>query len=695
MKKYLFLFLVMLWALFPAVVLATTYQVAAFSLNKGETLENVSKGYEKFVKNNYCLRFFANKDDFYKVVVTVPDTERSTFLKENPNAFRVSEEKLKKEGFSVVKAMGGACPSEHSEKPVVNRDSVVAVKNTMVMNSLEALTVKGDMVYLYGKGDWQYVELEGLKDPDRIVVRLFNAKNNSKVDDILFPLPFIDRLRVLYDEKNKETKVVFYPSAPLKVSLAKEGKVIKLSFNIAEDERGIRVVGKNKVSFDLRGADLGDVLRIFSEITGLNFVVDPDVKGNVTLRMTQVDAMKALDAILKSQGLIRIEEDKNVYRITSLEKLAKDFDKLDEAYPVITRIFRLKNISVSALEGEGTCGILSETKTITTTGVFGGGGGATKGSEEDRCDDIKDAFKTILSPRGKMEIIQAINGIIVTDRKNRIDMIEKILKEIDAPKPQVQINARIVEISSSYTKELGIQWGFLWRQDATSLQFPYKFRLGGGTSSSPIGNYTGFASGLVRGFVVDMPATVGPGSGASLAATLLNRLETFGVDVRLSALEDRGLSKTISSPRVIVLDNNPAVIVQGFQIPYKVATQNVVVTQFVVAALRLKVIPHVSSDGSILMEVVVSKDSPDFTNITPEGVPIKVREVKTRVKMRQGDTLVIGGIYEIGSGTTTNSVPGVNRVPLLKWLFTHEQETLTKTEILVFITPTVVRESVN
>ncbi|MGB9807851.1 MAG: type IV pilus secretin PilQ, partial [Thermosulfidibacteraceae bacterium] len=147
--------------------------------------------------------------------------------------------------------------------------------------------------------------------------------------------------------------------------------------------------------------------------------------------------------------------------------------------------------------------------------------------------------------------------------------------------------------------------------------------------------------------------------------------------------------------RIITMDNSPAVIVQGFQIPYKVATQDRIATQFIVAALRLKVIPHITDDGAVLMEVVVSKDSPDFTNITPDGVPIKVREVKTRVKLRQGETLVIGGIYEITSGSSTNSVPGLSRVPLLKWLFTHEMETLSKTEVLVFITPTVLRNFLN
>ncbi len=707
----LFLLLI-LNILFSGMVYGITLQVASRHLEKGEDVKSSilkDVNIKKLIDRGFCLKVFGNKQGVYKVLVDVDESNLKKFKREYPNAFRVNENDLLKGDFSLLDKFGNCNSTNSNGTNTTNLEMTkVSVSNSStgnsttgrsiatgkkslesVMNVLESFSVKGDSIYLYGKAVWEYAELESLQNSFRVILKLFNTKYLDRLNDVLFPLPYVDRLRILYDEKNRYTMVVFYLSAPMRVNTEKDGRVIKVSF--VPDGLGVnnvKVVGKGKVSFDLRKADIGDVLRIFSEITGINFVVDPEVNGTVTMRMVQVDAMKALDAILKSLSLVKVEYDTNIYRITTLDKLSKELEKEDETSPVITKVFKFKNISVSALESEGTCGILSESKNISASTTLGGTTTAKAGNEEDKCRDLRDMFKVLLSSKGKMEIVQAINGIVVTDRKSRLDIIEKIIKEIDAPKPQVQINARMVEVSSNYARELGIQWGFLWRQSKTGINFPHFFEVGGVISNSTLGRVS---TRLPVGFVVDLPANVGKGRGATIAATLLNRSETFGIDVRLSALEDRGLAKTISSPRIITSDNSPAVIVQGFQVPYKIATQYTVATQFVVAALRLKVIPHVTDDGAVLTEIVVSKDSPDFTNITPDGVPIKVREVKTRVKVRQGETLVIGGIYEISSGSSTNSVPGVNRVPLLKWLFTHEVETADKTEVLVFITPTVLR----
>ncbi|MGB9667576.1 MAG: type IV pilus secretin PilQ [Thermosulfidibacteraceae bacterium] len=701
------IFLVFLLQYIPDKAYSDILQIMSLYAERDDKVRDILKQDKKvsqLLEKGFCVMLYKH-DRRYKVLVDVDGENLPKLKKDFPKSFLVREEALKLSGYSFYDSYGNcssvAKPSNATRGGKLREGSKALEERkgsdergkslADVMNELETFSVRGDSVYLYGRGVWQYVEAESIYNPLRVIVKLFNTKYTSRLNDILFPLSYVDRLRILYDDKNRTTMVVFYLSAPMRVALEKDGRVIKVNFVPDGLEKNrISLVGKGKVSFDLRNAEIGDVLRIFSEVVGINFVVDPEVKGNVTMRMVQVDAMKALDAILKSLGLIKLEYDTNIYRITTLDKLAKEIEKEDEVSPIITKVFRFKNISVAALEGEGKCGILSETRTITTT--IGTSTTTTTGSEEDKCRDLREAFKVLMSPKGRMEIIQSINGIVVTDRKNRVEIIERLLKEIDAPKPQIQINARMVEVSSNYAKELGIQWGFLWRQSRTSINFPHSFEIGGVIGNSTLKDV---ATRLPVGFVVDLPANVGVGRGASLAATLLNTKETFGIDVRLSALEDRGLAKTISSPRIITMDNSPAVIVQGFQIPYKVATQDRIATQFIVAALRLKVIPHITDDGAVLMEVVVSKDSPDFTNITPDGVPIKVREVKTRVKLRQGETLVIGGIYEITSGSSTNSVPGLSRVPLLKWLFTHEMETLSKTEVLVFITPTVLRNFLN
>ena len=193
------------------------------------------------------------------------------------------------------------------------------------------------------------------------------------------------------------------------------------------------------------------------------------------------------------------------------------------------------------------------------------------------------------------------------------------------------------------------------------------------------------------GYVVDLPAGVGTGSGGAIAATLLNKRQTFGLDIRLSAMENNGFAKIVSNPKLITMDNKEAEISQGYEIPYATVSESGTQTEFKEAKLKLKVKPHITSSGDVILDIEVSKDSPDFTHTTPDGVPIQTRSIKTRVRMRSGDTLVIGGIYELNKYNSKNGVPGLMRVPLLNWLFEHESKSLQRRELLIFITPHVMR----
>ncbi len=654
---------------------ALTVQIGAFEKTP---VDKIEKAFEKLVNAGYLLKIY-EKDTLKKVLIDLEDEAQFENIKKEfdlQEAFVIDPEVLKEKGFKLVTIVGKVPEQENSETKVeTNVDKKTKRKKvplSKVMNGLEAINIKAGSIYLYGRKPWEYVETEELKEPFRIIVHLFNTKNYSGIDELLFPLPTINKLRVIYDPENKETKIALYPSGEITVELQRLGRMVKLTpVEIKKETKEIKkgkveIYKGQKVSLEFKDADIRDVIRILAEVSGLNFVVDPKVKGTVTLRLRNVPWDKALDVILKTNKLGKIEED-GIIRIGPIEDInrelearAKTMKALEKAEPLFTEIFPLNYADINEAEK---------------------------------------LIKPLLSDRGKVDKVMRLNALMVKDTKPRLKRIKAFLKRIDTPIPQVQISARLVEVTTDFTRELGIQWGFLWAQAKTDLSFPYSFGVGGGVSSSPSASKaldtmnakSGWApTDITPGFVVDLPAAVTTGSGGALAASLLNRAQTFGIDVRLSAMENEGLAKVVSTPKVITMDNQEAEISQGYEIPYATVSESGTETEFKEAKLKLKVRPHITAEGDVILDLEVSKDSPDFTHVTPDGVPIQTREVKTRVRLRNGDTLVIGGIYEMNKYENTNGVPGFKKIPLIKWLFQTERKNIQKRELLIFITPTII-----
>ena len=691
MKKMLVFIFTFLLAL-SGYTFATMYQIGAFKKTKLSYLEEYVK---KLVDLGYIVKVY-ERGDLKKVIVETSDEKVEELKKLIPSAFMVKEEMLEKEGFKLIKEWKKNATEKEQIKQPENKKKRVESKNeklttvskrkapqkpskkkVLVFNSLEKVLIKDGFIYLFGRSPWEYADIEEFTNPYRIVLHLYNAKNNSGVTELLFPLSTIDKLRIVYDPKKKETMVMLYPAVKVSVKLTQTGRMLRLNpIPIVETKRGkmgekgkFEVYKGQRISLEFKDADIRDVIRILAEVSGMNFVIDPKVKGTVTIRLINVSWEKALDVILKTYKLGKIEED-GIIRIGPLKDIeeemkqrAKAIKAREETEPLITEIFPLNYADIS---------------------------------------EAAKLVKPLLSKRGKVDKINRLNAIMVKDIRDRIEKIRKLLKSIDTPIPQVQISARLVEVATDFTRELGIQWGFLWHQSATSMSFPYSFGIGGGVSSSPAAsqslNTMSTAAGwspadLVKGFVVDLPAAVTTGAGGAIAASLLNRSQTFGIDMRLSAMENEGLAKIVSTPKVITMDNQEAEISQGYEIPYSTVSEQGTQTEFKEATLKLKVRPHITAEGDIILDVEVSKDSPDFTHVTPDGVPIQTRTVKTSVRMKNGDTLVIGGIYEMTKSESTNGVPGLKKIPLLKWLFQTKRKNIQKRELLIFITPTILESS--
>ncbi|MBI5663844.1 MAG: type IV pilus secretin PilQ [Nitrospirae bacterium] len=291
---------------------------------------------------------------------------------------------------------------------------------------------------------------------------------------------------------------------------------------------------------------------------------------------------------------------------------------------------------------------------------------------------IKDA--KILTNRGFISVDERTTSIIIRDVDQKHEDYEKIITALDNPTPQVSINARIVEVTDNISKELGIQWGAVVKPTPQT-------QIGGTLISEGLGEFTG------KPLAVNLPAAVGAGAGGSLGIGYISANALRALDIQLSAAESTGQGKVISSPRIVTMDNQKAVIRQGKKIPYETISQEGTKTEFVDAALELIVVPHITPEGTILMKLEVKKNEADFsrTSGTSQVPTIDTNEVETQVLINDGDTLALGGIYKKNATTSENAVPGLGDIPILGWLFKKELDTDVTTEILVFITPRIVK----
>lgn len=430
------------------------------------------------------------------------------------------------------------------------------------------------------------------------------------------------------------------------------------------------------ISLDFREGDLQDILRLFADISGLNIIVNPGVTGKVTVKLNEVPWDQALDIILKSQGLGRVTED-NVIRVAPLSALQREEDELR----------KLKENQ--ALAGD----LVTWRKSLSYAKV----------------SDLEDTVKKVaLSPRGSITLDTRTNTMIINDLPGRITDAERLILDLDRQTPQVEIEARIVVTSRNFTRDVGIQWGFLNQQtpqygNTTGRAFPNSIILDGGRAQNGLGIAPGAIGSeqsssaigpIGRGYAVNLPAaSFSSGIGISLG----NILGSFNIDAALTALERQGRGRILSTPKVTTQNNQEAEIKQGVQIPIAIqqaaggasfAATNV---QFKDAFLILKVTPQITDAGTVILKLEVENNSPDFANRVNGIPPINTQSAKTIVLVRDGATTVIGGIYQSTEQTTLNSTPFFGRLPLLGALFRNKASENRNNELLLFITPRIIK----
>ena len=307
--------------------------------------------------------------------------------------------------------------------------------------------------------------------------------------------------------------------------------------------------------------------------------------------------------------------------------------------------------------------------------------------------ELTPQVKELLSSRGKVTQDNRTNVIIVEDIRDNLDQAERLVRTLDTQTPQVLIEARMVEGTTSFTRALGIQWGgglfFSQRGgNPTGLVFPNNVGVVGGADTQQ--QLTTATPGVFfpSNFAVNLPAqNVTSGIGLNLGS-----IGNFGfVNARLTAAEASGQAKVISAPRVTTLNNKEARITQGTNITVPIVTQNQLTVQTVSAALELIVTPHVTADGSILMAIKLTNNVPDFSQQVGIGVPpVSTKEAQTEMLVKDGDTAVIGGIFTRNNAENYQQTPFLGSIPILGWLFKSSVESDSRSEMLVFITPRIV-----
>ena len=415
-----------------------------------------------------------------------------------------------------------------------------------------------------------------------------------------------------------------------------------------------RAYSGTPVSLDFQQADLKSVLRVFSEISGLNVVIDPSVSGTVDVALKDVPWDQALDIILRANQLGYLV-DGTVVRIAPLKVLADE-----EAQ-------RRKLADEQALSGV--------VKVLTRTPSYA------------KANELSALLtKSVLSQRGAVQVDPRTNTLIITDLPDRLDSAAALIQALDRAQPQVEIEARIVKTTKTYARALGIQWGFQGRVDpqignATNMAFPNSGSLGGVATG---------AGAAVPNTAVNLPAVAGKTPIATAVGLALGSVNgSFNLDAALTAGESSGNVRLLSTPRVSTQNNVEAEIAQGVQIPYQTVSNNTVTTQFKDAALTLKVIPQITEAGTVIMKIAVDNGS---VGEIFNGVPsINTQRATTTVLVGDGQTTVIGGIYAAENHVDNNRVPGLGSVPLIKWLFRRDSVSDENSELLIFITPRITK----
>lgn len=452
------------------------------------------------------------------------------------------------------------------------------------------------------------------------------------------------------------------------------------------------------ISLDFQDIELRAVLQLLADFKGLNLVASDAVQGRLTLHLNQVPWQQALDIVLDLKGL-GLRRRGNVLMIAPIAEFsAQEQLKLavqqqrESLMPLVSALIRIRYAKAA-----------------------------------DLAEVLRSASEHLATPnRGSVSVDQRTNALLVQDTPQRLQQLRALVRELDQPMRQVSIEARVVIANDNFARELGVRFGATGSIGNTGGQ---ELLVGGGVPGH-LGNSSALDKGGFMGdydprFYQIPSANAGPyrGSGVPLQPVnstiqlpagsgsealmvnlpapnatsainlLLGKVGSHLVQLELSAMQMEGRGEIVSTPRVVTSDQAPARIEVGQQIPYATVSQNGTNTEFKDATLRLDVTPHITPDGRILMDLLINKDAPNYAARDASGLPIDRRSIETSVLVNDGETLVLGGVFEHGRSLNRGQVPLLGDIPGIGRLFRSTQRSQYNQELLIFVTPTILEST--
>lgn len=451
------------------------------------------------------------------------------------------------------------------------------------------------------------------------------------VKDFATPVQFVNA-----SQSSDTVSIVIEPSGHYDYLAYQSGDKLTISVKpLTREEKEKRIAESfaytgEKLSLNFQDIDVRSVLQLIADFTDLNLVASDTVQGSITLRLQNVPWDQALDLVLKTKGLAQRKVG-NVLLVAPAEEIAARERQEMEAQRQVAELAPLRRELIQ----------VNYAKAADIAALFQS---VSAGQTEER---------------GTVTVDDRTNAIIAYQTQERLDELRRIVTQLDIPVRQVMIEARIVEANVDYEKELGVKWGGSRTGSSTNYNINDAFvDLGANSASSGIG--IGFIGGKTR------------------------------LDLELSAMEKSGNGEVVSQPKIVTSDKETAKIMKGSEVPYQEASSSgATSTSFKEAALSLEVTPQITPDNRIMIEVKVTKDAPDFQKAVNGVPPIDKNEVNAKVLVADGETIVIGGVFQNVRKESIEKVPVLGDIPVIKGLFRRTMKQDDKTELLVFITPRI------
>ena len=469
-------------------------------------------------------------------------------------------------------------------------------------------------------------------------------------------LSFFKREPITISNKSGYFQIVIPPLKILQREVKEKNRDISSKNKSAYEEEGTLLPGMKKkyngelVSIDLQNADVKHVLRLLATVGGFNIIFDENVKGNITLQLKNVPWDQILDLVLLQKNLGMVKQG-NIMRIAPISKIQKEqeiirktIEQKRQLEPLITRYIKV-NYTTAA--------------------------------------EVSPKLEKFLTKRGTISYDTRTNQLIISDTKEAIEKIQRVLRKLDQPEKQVLIEARVVYATESFQRGLGIKWGGGFKTGATYGGPQFDIGLYGTQ-----GGTTAQSSVSPSGFAINLPNEAGTNLGIGGYISKISGSNFFTLDAQLSLGESQGEVTTISSPRIVTLNNQQAEVMQGTKIATKTESESGgTTTVYKDAVLKLSVLPQITPDNNLILDITISDDNP-----VGGGEDIETKSAKTKLMVKDGETIVIGGVQRVSESRQQDRIPFLAKVPIIGNVFKNRYRSREKRELLIFIRPKILED---